>query len=807
MLIDQGHATGAAGGSFEAEGARPSEEIKHYSAVEEIVGFEFGKPCFSNAVRGGPGVRPGCHQDARSRGATDDSSHPTTLAGLATRIAPGRYREGVSVGLESKLSAVLGERTAKAIAASFGYSQVGDLLGHYPRRYATRGELTSIAGVPLGDMATLVAEVVSVSTRSMRQKKGNVLEVIISDGTGLVTLTFFNQAWRQKDLLPGVQGIFAGKVGLYRGERQLAHPDYELFEPTERTEQESEQWAKKPIPLYPATSKIASWQLAKAISVVLDVVEGIPDPIPQGIAKTENLIPAARALELIHRPQETSDWEAARHTLRFQEAFVLQCALVQRKAIATSLPATPRLRGAATDAFLAGLPFTLTPDQDHVVAEIHADMASDHPMNRLVQGEVGSGKTVVAVAAMVSVAESGGQTALLAPTEVLASQHFRSIVKTLGPDLAAKLNPVLLTGTLGAAQTKKALLAAASGTASVVVGTHALLSERVSFVDLGLVVIDEQHRFGVDQRDALRQKGRHPHVMVLTATPIPRTVAMTVFGDLDVSTIRSVPSGRQPISTHVVALEDTPGWYPRVWQRLAEEVAAGRQGFVVCPAIEHQDLEEDTELEADETQRQLASVAQTLPMIRSLPELAGRRVEAVHGALPPAIKDEVMQAFAAGEIDVLVATTVIEVGIDVPNASVMVILDADRFGISQLHQLRGRVGRGSHAGVCLLVTHCLPDTPARARVEALASTSDGFDLAAIDLELRSEGDVLGERQSGRRSGLRLLRVSHDGELIERARDYATAVLEADPELAGHPALVADMARRVDQRSADYMAKN
>jgi ATP-dependent DNA helicase RecG len=442
-----------------------------------------------------------------------------------------------------------------------------------------------------------------------------------------------------------------------------------------------------------------------------------------------------------------------------------------------------------------------------VVAEIHADMASDHPMNRLVQGEVGSGKTVVAVAAMVSVAESGGQTALLAPTEVLASQHFRSIVRTLGPDLAAKLNPVLLTGTLGAAQTKKALLAAASGTASIVVGTHALLSERVSFVDLGLVVIDEQHRFGVDQRDALRQKGRHPHVMVLTATPIPRTVAMTVFGDLDVSTIRSVPQGRQPISTHVVALEDTPGWYPRVWQRLAEEVAAGRQGFVVCPAIEHQDLEEDTELEADETQRQLASVAQTLPMIRSLPELAGRRVEAVHGALPPAIKDEVMQAFAAGEIDVLVATTVIEVGIDVPNASVMVILDADRFGISQLHQLRGRVGRGSHAGVCLLVTHCLPDTPARARVEALASTSDGFDLAAIDLELRSEGDVLGERQSGRRSGLRLLRVSHDGELIERARDYATAVLEADPELTGHPALVADMARRVDQRSADYMAKN
>jgi ATP-dependent DNA helicase RecG len=432
-------------------------------------------------------------------------------------------------------------------------------------------------------------------------------------------------------------------------------------------------------------------------------------------------------------------------------------------------------------------------------------------MNRLVQGEVGSGKTVVAVASMVTVSESGGQSALLAPTEVLAWQHFRSIVATLGPELAASMNPVLLTGNLRAAETKKALLAAASGQAKIVVGTHALLSERVTFADLGLVVIDEQHRFGVDQREALRQKGTHPHVLVLTATPIPRTVAMTVFGDLDVSTIRMVPSGRQPISTHVVALGDHPNWYPRVWQRLAEEVAKGRQGFVVVPSISPSVPEDDDAVdssqEASEEARVLASVAETVPLLRGLPELSHAKIEAVHGKLPSDEKDAVMQAFSAGDIDVVVATTVIEVGIDVPNASVMVILDADRFGVSQLHQLRGRVGRGEHAGVCLLVTACEPDTPARARVEAVAATTDGFELATIDLELRSEGDVLGDRQSGRRSGLTLVRVTKDGELIDQARSYATRVVEADPRLAGHPDLAADIARRLDEASADYLAKN
>ena len=716
----------------------------------------------------------------------------------------------MSAGLDTRLQGILGDRTQKALKKAFGYGTVGDLLQHYPRRYASRGELTSIAGVPIGDQVTLVAEVVSAKQRPMRQKRGSVLEVVISDGTGLVTLTFFNQAWRQKDLVPGARGMFAGKVGEYRGERQLAHPDYELFSDEEALAQNSEEWAKRPIPLYPATSTVASWQIAKALGIVLDVLEDLPDPLPATITDQERLLAFREALEKIHRPAEESDWKDARRTLRFHEAFILQTALVRRRLRAQSVESTPRKPGEMTNAFLQSLPFSLTEDQLRVVEEIHDDMASGHPMNRLVQGEVGSGKTVVAATAMVTVAGTGGQTALLAPTEVLANQHFRSLIHTLGPDMSARINPVLLTGALGATERKKALLAAASGASQLVVGTHALLGDTVQFADLGLVVIDEQHRFGVDQRDALRHKGSHPHVLVLTATPIPRTVAMTVFGDLDVSTIATLPQGRLPIESHVVALADHPTWYPRVWARVAEEVAAGRQAFVVTSAISSS-VQEEGEFEDHETEGTptipRASVEDTLPMIRSLPEFASLRVEAIHGQMPTADKDEVMQAFAAGEIDVVVATTVIEVGIDVPNASIMVILDADRFGVSQLHQLRGRVGRGEHPGTCLLVTHAEEGSTARARVEAVAGTLDGFELAAADLELRREGDVLGASQSGRRSGLRLVRVTKDAELIDRAREYAETVLATDPELEGHPDLLATLQARLDERSEDYLEKN
>jgi ATP-dependent DNA helicase RecG len=465
----------------------------------------------------------------------------------------------------------------------------------------------------------------------------------------------------------------------------------------------------------------------------------------------------------------------------------------------------PRTPGALRAQFDASLPYSLTDDQATVGAEIDADMARTRPMNRLVQGEVGSGKTLVAVRAMLAAIEDGGQAALIAPTEVLATQHARSITQALG-ELAPELNPTLLVGSLPAAEKKRAQLAVASGSARLVIGTHALLADAVQFNELALVVIDEQHRFGVEQRDTLKRKGNSPHVLVLTATPIPRTVAMTVFGDLDISTIRTLPAGRAPITSHVVPLIDHPAWISRVWSRLAEEVDAGRQGFVVCSAIDATTTDGDAELVDDvpvATPR--ANVTEVLPVVRAA--LPNRRVEMVHGRLSGEEKDTVMRAFAAGEIDVLVATTVIEVGVDVPNASTMVVLDADRFGVSQLHQLRGRVGRGGVPGLALFVTHAEEGTLARERVEAVASTLDGFELAQKDLELRREGDVLGESQSGGRSGLVLVRVTVDGPVIEAARTHAQAVLDADPTLAAHSALRDALDRRLSQREREFLAKN
>jgi ATP-dependent DNA helicase RecG len=417
---------------------------------------------------------------------------------------------------------------------------------------------------------------------------------------------------------------------------------------------------------------------------------------------------------------------------------------------------------------------------------------------------------------MLAVADSGGQSALLAPTEVLAGQHLRSIVATLGPDLAAKLRPTLLTGQLPTAERRKALLAAVSGSSSIVVGTHALLSDNVGFFDLGLVVVDEQHRFGVEQREALRQKGTTPpHVLVLTATPIPRTVAMTVFGDLDISTIVELPAGRVPIESFVVPLGEKPGWVTRVWERVAEELAQGRQAFVVCPAIDPTTPDPGavsprglaSDPGALDLSAPAANVNEVLESLKANPLLAGSRIAALTGRMSGEAKEATMRAFAAGDIDVLVATTVIEVGVDVPNASAMVVLDADRFGVSQLHQLRGRVGRGTVPGLCLFVTHAHEGTVARERVEAVANTLDGFELAQKDLELRQEGDVLGSIQSGGRSSLRLLRVAKDGELISDARMLAAGVLDADPTLAGHPALREALARRLDETAAAFLAKN
>ncbi len=710
----------------------------------------------------------------------------------------GEYPRTVTSPLDAKLANALGGRTATALEKGLDLRTVGDLLSHYPRHYARRGELTALNELPIDENATIVAEVVEVRDRPMRNRGGSLLEVRITDGRAFLSLTFFNQAWRAKDLRPGVRGIFAGKVTDYRGTAQLAHPDYELFEDDPDPER-MKAWAELPIPIYPATSTVASWQLQKAMEVVLDTLPPLEDPVPASVRTGRTLLPYAKAVELIHRPQKDADWGAARKALRFQEAFVLQSALLQQRAVAHAQAATPRVQGALLDGFDATLPFARTRDQERVGFEISRDLAEPHPMNRLVQGEVGSGKTLVALRAMLAVAESGGQSALLAPTEVLASQHLRSIVATLGPDLSAKLRPTLLTGQLPTADRKKALLGAVSGSASIVVGTHALLSDNVGFFDLGLVVIDEQHRFGVEQREALRQKASAPpHVLVLTATPIPRTVAMTVFGDLDISTIAELPAGRSPIASHVVPLAEKPGWAGRIWERVSEELALGHQAFVVCPAISPTQTEEPDAPQG-------ANVETALDEVRA--KLPDRRVEPLHGRMTGEQKDATMRAFAAGEIDVLVATTVIEVGVDVPNASTMVVLDADRFGVSQLHQLRGRVGRGGVPGLCLFVTTAEEGTLARERVDAVAATLDGFELAQKDLELRQEGDVLGSTQSGGRSSLRLLRVAKDGDLISEARDLAAGVLAADPQLADHPALREALERRLDEATQAFLAKN
>jgi len=725
--------------------------------------------------------------------------------------------EAIAAGgftLDTRLSGVLGGRTAQAFQRAFGYTTVGDLLAHYPRRYAQRGELTVLETLPLGENVTIVADVLEARTREMRQRRGSIFEAIISDGTGKLTLTFFNQRWRDAELRPGRRGVFAGKVSEYRGGRQLAHPAYELFDDAgPEIDAATRRWIEAPLPIYPATATLTSWQIAKSIVLLLEGLGPLDDPVPAELRRERSLLSYREALRQVHRPEHDHDWKAAHRTLRFMEAFVLQAALLARRAEALTQQATPRrpAAGGLLARFDAGLPFELTGDQTLVGDEIAADLANPWPMHRLVQGEVGSGKTLVALRAMLAVADSGGQSALLAPTEVLAAQHLRSIARSLGPELAAQVMPTLITGQLPAAERRKALLRAAAGQARIVVGTHALLGEKVSFADLGLVVVDEQHRFGVEQREALRSKGEQPHVLVLTATPIPRTVAMTVFGDLDVSTIHELPAGRAGIESHVVPLSVRPGWRPRIWTRLMEELALGRQGFVVCPAIDPRVTEEgdaapaEPEAEAS-APRPGGSVVEVLAELRAHPGFADRRVEPLHGRMSADEKDAVMRAFAAGDIDVLVATTVIEVGVDVPNASAMVVIDADRFGVSQLHQLRGRVGRGSVPGLCLLVTHAEPGSVALERVEAVAATLDGFELAQVDLELRREGDVLGATQSGGRSSLKLLRVARDGDLIAEARASAAAIIDGGAALDAHPALAAAVARRLDDEAREYLSK-
>ncbi|GGM40578.1 ATP-dependent DNA helicase RecG [Longimycelium tulufanense] len=733
--------------------------------------------------------------------------------------------------LEDKLDQALGAKSAKALRSALDLVTVRDLLRHYPRRYAQRGELTSIAGLEVGEHATVLARIERASSRRMRSRGGNILEVRITDGYRRLTCTFFNQSWRERELLPGRTGLFAGKVTAYRRQLQLAHPEYQLLDGDADSET-VEEFANALIPVYPAAQGLPSWSIARCVRQVLDTLDEPADPLPAGLRERHRLPDLGDALYGIHQPADWGDVERARGRLKWDEALAVQLALAQRRRSAQSRPAPacpPRADG-IRDAFDARLPFELTAGQREVGEAIATDLAGEHPMNRLLQGEVGSGKTIVALRAILQVVDAGRQAAMLAPTEVLAAQHARSLRDMLGDlAMAGELGAAeqatkvtLLTGSLSTAQRRQAMLDTASGDAGIVVGTHALIQEKVSFADLGLVVVDEQHRFGVEQRDALRTRAgadTSPHVLVMTATPIPRTVAMTVYGDLEVSALRELPVGRSPIATNVVPVAEKPAWLDRVWQRVREEVGAGYQAYVVCPRIG--DDGKDTEAPdassgaaADESggdggeggeRRPPLAVLDVAPMLAEGP-LSRLRVAVLHGRLPADEKDAVMRAFAAGEKDVLVATTVVEVGVDVPNATVMVIMDADRFGVSQLHQLRGRVGRGRAPGLCLLVTDVPAGTTTRERLDAVAATLDGFELARLDLELRREGDILGEAQSGRRSSLRLLSLLRDEDLIATAREEAQRIVAADPALTSHGGLATLVADLVDAERAEYLEK-
>ena len=729
-------------------------------------------------------------------------------------MAPMAIAEG---RLTTKLVDVVGDRTAKVLDTVFGYRTVSDLLHHYPRRYLVRGELSDIAELNEGDEVTVLAEIYSSSSRKLQGRKGSILEVIVTDGSAKMSLTFFNQAWREKELRVGRQGLFAGKVGVFNGKRQLAHPDYEMVPDGSDVDSAVADFAGKFLPVYPASSKLPSWKIAQCVKLAIDSLDEVPDFIPPHILEKFKYPSAQQALAQIHNPVDLDSAELSKARLTFDEAFLLQLLLLERRAELRALKtvARPVKSGGILETFDKSLPWKLTPGQVEVSREIESDLAADIPMHRLLQGEVGSGKTVVALRAMLAVVDSGGQAALLAPTEVLAAQHLRTIEKLLGPlaqggmlgGVENATQITLLTGSQNAAARKEALALAASGQAGIVIGTHALLSESVVFNDLGLIVVDEQHRFGVEQRDALKAKAVNPpHLLVMTATPIPRTVAMTVFGDLDISTLRELPLGRQPITTHVVPTMEKPTFLDRAWERIREEVSQGHQAYIVAPRIAAGSSEDaDLDFLYGEQSPDIASVEELAPKLHG-GALKGLRIAPLHGRLTTELKDATMQAFSTGEIDVLVSTTVIEVGVDVPNATVMVIMDADRFGVSQLHQLRGRVGRGTSPGLCLLVSGAPIETPARERLEAVAKTQDGFELSRIDLEQRREGDVLGATQSGARSHLRLLRVLRDEGLIEEARNVAAELLESDSSLKGYPLLKDELEMLKKEQTSTYIDK-
>lgn len=779
---------------------------------------------------------------------------------------PGHPNRG---DLDRPLAEILSTTQAKVMAQSLALHTVGDLLDHVPRRLVQRGQLSSFDDLELEAHATLVAEVVSVSTRRMRNRKGSITEVVITDRShhsdhqvlpggpdDLMTLSFFNAFTAARELSSGSHALFSGKVSLYKGKRTMTNPHYAPLDAEDEVGSlDVMADAASPIPVYPATAKVTSDRIATAVKAAFNTVDWstVPDPLPAEVADRHGYPDLATAYRHLHRPPDERSWYRAKARFRHTEALMLQTALVRRRRAVNLRPARPRppREQGILQRFDQQLPFTLTPAQKAVGEQLSAELSREHPMNRLLQGDVGAGKTVVALRAMLQVVDAGAQAALLAPTEVLAAQHYASIQSALGPLADAGTlgsdpdgtRVVLLTGSMSQAARKKALLDMASGEAGLVIGTHALLSETVQFFELGLVVVDEQHRFGVEQRDRLRDSGQlAPHLLVMTATPIPRTVAMTVFGDLDVSVLEGLPGGRQPITTHVVGLCEHPHWEQRIFQRAHEEIQAGRQVYFVAPKIGDDDvvpqmtlaesveaMASGTELTANresprrgaattaasgtgagvsgqDTGEAMVSTRWLEQLVSASPALAGVNSAVLHGRLEPGEKAATMEGFATGQIGLLVCTTVVEVGVDVPNATFMVVFDADRFGISQLHQLRGRIGRGHHASTCLLVTRRQQGHPSRERIDAVAATTDGFELAQADLSLRREGDILGDAQSGGRSTLRLLRALDDVKIIETARQEATEILDVDPTLERHWGLALAIAAYLDEDTEKYLER-
>lgn len=686
----------------------------------------------------------------------------------------------------------------------------------------------------------------------------------MNPGTGALIgsqmkLSFFNAWTAAREIHEGETMIFSGKVGIYRGEYTLTNPHYALLS-KDASGADVTDAATAPVPVYRAPVKLPTDRIAGYMAQLLEKVplKELEDPVPYTIRRARKVPSLEWTYRALHTPDTEDTWRAAQAQMRYREAFVLQSALARLHSARAAHLTQPRpaVEGGLADRLLQVLPYELTEGQQKVGAEIAADLSSESPMNRLLQGDVGSGKTVVALRAMLQVADAGGQSAMLAPTEVLAEQHLRSVLDILG-DMAApedsdadgyaegspagsgeepgRVRVRLLTASMGTRAKRQVLKELADGTAQIVIGTHALLSDDVRFNDLGLVVVDEQHRFGVEQRDGLRgPDGALPHRLVMTATPIPRTVAMTVFGDLDVSVLDTLPAGRQKISTHVVPLAEKPAWASRLWQRAREEIDAGHQVYVVVPKIgeDGDGLEEGAAFfgasslngagtgagnsaqgyfgqggsASSDGKVQLTSVASMHAYLSAEDALVGVRIGTLHGHMDPAEKTAVMTAFERGEIDLLISTTVIEVGVNVPNATLMIIMDADRFGISGLHQLRGRVGRGGYAGTCLLVTRQEAGGVSRERLDAVASTTDGFELSRIDLAQRREGDILGAAQSGSKSTLRFLRALADADIIERAREDARSVVEKDPTLAKHPSLARTIDRALDADREAFLGR-